>query len=69
METLRNHFDKLSETIRSTFGTNNPEPSHAAREAYDDISEALDLSFCAVALLVWSMGNMGGDEGGCEGVE
>lgn len=68
METLRNHFDKLSETIRSTFGPNNPEPGHAAREAYDDISEALDLSFCAVALLVWSMGNMGDDEAGYDKV-
>lgn len=62
METFLKHFNRSSETIRSSFRTNNLGLNPVVNRAYDDISEALDLSYGAVAVLVWALGNMGDNE-------
>lgn len=60
METFLNQFNKAASIIHDSFRTDELVHNKDVRNAYDDISNALGLSFPAVALLVWALNNMDG---------
>ena len=60
METFLNHFNKAVLLIHGSFRTAESVQSEDVRNAYADISDALGLTYPAVALLVWALNNMDG---------
>lgn len=58
METFLQRFNKAVLLIHGSFRTAKLAHDEDVRNAYDDISDALGLSYTAVALLVWALNNM-----------
>lgn len=59
-KTFLEQFNHESEVVRKSFQTDDLAMSESVQKAYDSLSSALDLTYQAVALLIWAFNNMGG---------
>lgn len=56
-ESFIEQFQKETEIVRGSFRTDLVERDRTVRDAYDDLSLALGLTYPCIALLAWALGN------------
>lgn len=59
-ETYIKLFERETAVVRGSFRTDEQEWERTVREAYDDLSQVLGLSYSCIALLAWALANMNG---------
>lgn len=59
-ETFKNRFERETTVVRGSFRTTDQEQDTALRDAYDDLTQTLGLTYPSIALLAWALGNMDG---------
>lgn len=59
-ETFKNRFERETSVVRGSFRTTDLEQDTALRDAYDDLTQTLGLTYPSIALLAWALGNMDG---------
>lgn len=59
-KTFMKQFERETAVVRSSFRTDEKKWEGTVREAYDDLSRVLGLSYSSIALLAWALDNMNG---------